>query len=163
MVHLQRKPDRLKVRVLRYMRHPNIVTLIGSCSEARALIYEFLSNGSLDDCLNCKNNTPPLTWQVRTRIICEICSVLIFLHSNKPYPVVHDDLKPENILLDSNFISKLSDFGICRLLMQSSISATTVYRQTQPKGTFLYMDPEFLATGKLTTHSDVYSFGVIML
>jgi serine/threonine protein kinase len=152
------------------VRHPNLVTLIGACREAFGLVYEFLPNGSLEDRLACTNNTPPLTWQVRTKIICEMCSALIFLHSNKPHPVVHGDLKPGNILLDANFVSKLGDFGICRLLSQSSTTTTTtraittkLHRTTTPKGTFAYMDPEFLSTGELTPRSDVYSFGIIIL
>lgn len=153
----------LQAAVLSKVRHPNLVTLIGACSESWALVYEFLPNGSLEDRLACMNNTPPLTWQVRTRIIAEICSALIFLHSNKPHPVVHGDLKPDNILLDANFVSKLGDFGICRLIIQSSTTTATLYRHTHPKGTFTYMDPEFLITGELTPQSDVYSFGIIIL
>lgn len=144
------------------MRHPNLVTLIGACSETCALVYEYLPNGSLEDRLACMNNSVPLTWQARTRILAEICSALIFLHSNNPHPVVHGDLKPANILLDANLVSKISDFGICRLLIQSNTS-TTLYRNTNPKGTFAYLDPEFLSTGELTPQSDVYSFGIIIL
>ncbi|XP_006647651.2 U-box domain-containing protein 33-like isoform X1 [Oryza brachyantha] len=158
-----------EVAVLSRVRHPNLVTLIGACREAFGLVYEFLPNGSLEDCLACLNNTPPLTWQVRTKIIYEMCSALTFLHSNKPHPVVHGDLKPANILLDANFVSKLGDFGICRLLIKSNTTAaaaaatTTMYRTTTPKGTFAYMDPEFLTTGELTPRSDVYSLGIIIL
>ncbi|PUZ76958.1 hypothetical protein GQ55_1G331800 [Panicum hallii var. hallii] len=160
-----------EVAVLGRVRHPNLVTLIGSCQEASGLVYEFLPNGSLEDRLACINNTPPLTWQVRTKIICEMCSALIFLHSNQPHPVVHGDLKPGNILLDANFVSKLGDFGICRLLSQSNTAmsnttrsiTTKLHRTTTPKGTFAYMDPEFLSTGELTPRSDVYSFGIIIL
>ncbi|CAL9113428.1 unnamed protein product [Musa acuminata var. zebrina] len=151
-----------EVSVLSKVRHPNLVTLIGACSDVLALIYEFLPNGSLEDCLACINSTPPLTWQVRTRIIGEICSALIFLHSNKPHAVVHGDLKPDNILLDSNLVSKLGDFGICRFLIESNTSATP-YHKTHPKGTIAYIDPEFLATGELTPQSDVYAFGIIIL
>ncbi|CAL9146172.1 unnamed protein product [Musa hybrid cultivar] len=151
-----------EVAVLSKVRHPNLVTLIGACSDVLALIYEFLPNGSLEDCLACINSTPPLTWQVRTRIIGEICSALIFLHSNKPHAVVHGDLKPDNILLDCNLVSKLGDFGICRFLIESNTSATP-YHKTHPKGTIAYIDPEFLATGELTPQSDVYAFGIIIL
>ncbi|KAJ6840817.1 U-box domain-containing protein 33-like isoform X1 [Iris pallida] len=151
-----------EVNTLSRVRHPNLVTLIGACSERWALIYEFLPCGSLEDRLDCKNNSPPLTWQARTRIATEICSALIFLHSNKPHSVVHGDLKPDNIFLDANLVSKLGDFGICRLILQSTTTAT-LYCQTTPKGTFAYMDPEFQATGELTPQSDVYSFGVILL
>ncbi|KAM0864691.1 hypothetical protein ACQ4PT_043758 [Festuca glaucescens] len=154
-----------EVAVLSRVRHPNLVTLIGSCREAFGLVYEFLPNGSLEERLACTNNTPPLTWQVRTRIIYEMRSALTFLHSNKPHPVVHGDLKPANILLDANLVSKLGDFGICRLLIQSNNSANTtkLYRTTTPRGTFAYMDPEFMSTGELTPRSDVYSFGIIIL
>lgn len=148
--------------VLSKVRHPNLVILIGACLEKRALVYEFLCNGCLEDRLVCKDNTAPLTWQVRTRIAAEICSALTFLHSNKPHTIVHGDLKPANILLDSNFVSKLGDFGICRLLLQSN-DTTNLFRETHPKGTFVYMDPEFISTGQLTPRSDTYSFGVILL
>ncbi|XP_021281280.1 U-box domain-containing protein 33 isoform X2 [Herrania umbratica] len=148
-----------EVDVLSKMRHPNLVTLIGACPEAWTLIYEYLPNGSLEDRLNCRDNSPPLSWQTRIRIATELCSVLIFLQSSKPHGIVHGDLKPANILLDANFVTKLSDFGICRLVNND----TTVCCRTDPKGTFVYMDPEFLATGELTPKADVYSFGVILL
>lgn len=147
------------------LRHPNIVTLIGACPEVWALIYEYLPNGSLEDRLNCKNNTPPLSWKTRILIAAELCSALTFLHSCRPQGIIHGDLKPANILLDANFVSKLSDFGICRQLHKDGFSEnnTTLCCRTDPKGTFIYIDPEFLATGELTSKSDVYSFGIILL
>ncbi|OAY83773.1 U-box domain-containing protein 33 [Ananas comosus] len=145
--------------VLSKVRHPNLVTLIGACPEAWALVYEFLPNGSLEDRLSCKNNTPPLTWQARTRIATEMCSALIFLHTHKPLTVIHGDLKPANILLDANFVSQLGDFGICRLL--ESNANTILFRCTHPMGTFVYMDPEFLASGELRPCSDVYSYEIL--
>ncbi|XP_078155684.1 U-box domain-containing protein 70-like isoform X2 [Carex rostrata] len=152
-----------EITILTKVRHPNLVTLMGSCSEVSALVYEYLSNGSLEDRLTCANNTPPLTWQARTRIIGEICLALIFLHSNKPHLVVHGDLKPENILLDTNLVSKLSDFGISRLLKQPDTNATAFFQTMNPAGTFSYMDPEYLSTGILTPKSDIYSLGIIIL
>jgi len=153
-----------QVNVLSKMRHPNLITLVGACPEAWTLIYEYLPNGSLEDRLSCKDNSPPLSWQTRIRIATELCSVLIFLHSSKPHSIVHGDLKPANILLDENFVTKLSDFGICRLLdhKEGSSNNTTICR-TDPKGTFVYMDPEFVSTGELSPKSDVYSFGIILL
>lgn len=153
-----------QVDVLSKLRHPNLITLIGACPESWGLVYEYLPNGSLEDRLVCKDNTPPLSWQTRIRIAAELCSALIFLHSCKPHSIVHGDLKPSNILLDANLVSKLSDFGICRILSNrsSSDNATQLWR-TDPKGTFVYMDPEFLASGELTPKSDVYSFGIILM
>ncbi|OWM88201.1 U-box domain-containing protein 33 [Punica granatum] len=154
-----------EVDVLSKVRHPNLVTLIGSCPEAWALIYEFLPNGSLEDRLSCRDNSPPLSWQTRVRIAAEMCSALIFLHSSKPHSIVHGDIKPANVLLDAHFVSKLGDFGICRFLHrdQSSSNNTTLLCRTEPKGTFAYMDPEFFSTGELSTKSDAYSFGIILL
>lgn len=149
------------MNVLGKLRHPNLVNLIGACPEAWALVYEFLPNGSLEDRLTCNDKTPPLTWQTRIRVAGEICSALNFLHSNKRLSVVHGDLKPANILLDANLVSKLGDFGICRLVQSSN--TTTLYRCTHAMGTFVYMDPEFLASGDITPLSDVYSFGIILL
>jgi serine/threonine protein kinase len=97
--------------MLSKVRHPNLVTLIGACPETWALVYEFLDNGSLEDRLSCKGDASPLTWQARTRIAAEVCSALIFLHSTDELSLIHGDLKPSNILLDSNFVSRLGDFG----------------------------------------------------
>ncbi|KAF0915853.1 hypothetical protein E2562_039178 [Oryza meyeriana var. granulata] len=135
------------------MRHPNLMTLIGSCPDAFGLVYEFLPNGSLEDQLSRKKNMPPLTWQMRTRIIGEICSALTFIHSHKPHPVVHGDLNPAKILLDINFVSNLQ---VSQLPKKYSTRNNT-------SGTSSYIDPEYLSTGELTPHSDVYSFDIIIL
>ena len=153
----------LQVAILSRVRHPHLVTLLGACLESSTLVYEFLPNGSLEDFLVCAEKRLNLPWQTRIRIIAEICSALTFLHKNKPHPVVHGDLKPANILLDVNLVSKISDFGISRHLLQSSTNNTTMYRTMHPMGTLQYMDPEFFATGELTCQSDVYSFGIVVL
>ena len=154
-----------QVRALSQLTHPNLVRLIGYCSEASVLVYEYYPNGNLEDRLNCKNESTPLSWQTRIHIVTELCSVLVYLHSRKPHSIVHGDLKPSNILLDANFKSKLSDFGLCRILCHERRSSndTTLCHFTDPKGTFHYVDPEFCETRKLTRKSDVYSFGVILL
>lgn len=154
-----------QVQVLSQLRHPNLVKFIGSCPEAFALIYEYLPNGSLEDRLRCKDNSPPLSWQTRISIAAELCSVLVYLHSSKPHSIVHGNLKPSNILLDANFVCKLSDFGICRVLCheQGSNNNTTVCCVTVQKGDAPYIDPEFLETGVHTMNSDVSSFGIILL
>lgn len=151
----------VQVDVLSKLRHPHLVTLIGACSEACALIYEYLPNGNLEDRLNCEGNTPPLSWQVRIRIATELCSALIFLHSSTPTSIVHGDLKPGNVLLDANLSCKLSEFGIC--LADHNTRNITQYHKTDPKGTFPYLDPHFLTTGELSPKSDTYAFGIILL
>ncbi|XP_022770444.1 U-box domain-containing protein 33-like [Durio zibethinus] len=134
-------------------RHPNLVTLIGACPDIWALIYEYVPNGSLEDRLNCRNDTPPLSSQTRIRIATELCSTLMFLHSSKPHSVVHGNLKPGNILLDANFGCKLSDFGARRALSLLENSSNE-----HP-----YLDPDFLNTGRLSHSLDLYPFGIILL
>ncbi|KAI5013905.1 hypothetical protein ZWY2020_055295 [Hordeum vulgare] len=129
-----------EVSILRQGRHPNIVNCIGKCSEVSALVYEWLPKGNLQDHIVCANGSPPLSWQIRTQIIGEICSALLFLHSREPHALVHGDLRPCNIFVDANFRSKICNF--------------------EP-GCHIWT--EFLTTGELTPLSDVYSLGVIIL
>ncbi|KAK8557912.1 hypothetical protein V6N13_008740 [Hibiscus sabdariffa] len=137
------------------LRHPNLVTLIGACPRERVLIYEYVSNGSLEDHLNCRNDMPPLSWQSRMHIATQLCSTLLFLHSGK---LVHGNLKPGNILLDDNFGCRLTDFGVCRALSLLENSSTTESSNSNP-----YLDPDFRNT-KIVSHSmDLYSFGIIVL
>jgi serine/threonine protein kinase len=144
------------------VRHPNLVTLIGTCPEFRSIVYEYVQNGSLEDRLACKDNTSPLPWQIRTRIAADICSTLIFLRSNKPC-IIHGNLKPSKVLLDANLVSKLGDLGILHMIPQNEHPAHAIRLCNNPMGTSVYMDPDFLKTGKLTPESDVYSFGIILL
>jgi serine/threonine protein kinase len=60
-------------------------------------------------------------------------------------------------------VSKLSDFGISCLLLESSVTGSEAHFTTQPMGTPAYMDPEFFGTGELTPQSDTYSFGITIL
>jgi serine/threonine protein kinase len=145
------------------MRHPNLVTLIGVCREAKVLVFEFMPNGSLEDCLQCKHQTKPLSWQMRIRIAADICTGLIFLHSNKPKGIAHGDLKPDNVLLDTSFVCKLADFWISRSLDLTNTTVTPYHLTNQIKGTMGYMDPGYTTSGELTAQSDVYSFGVVLM
>ncbi|KAK4792855.1 hypothetical protein SAY86_023290 [Trapa natans] len=152
-----------EVEVLSCIRHPNMVLLLGVCPEFGCLVYEYMANGSLEDRLLCRGGTPPLSWQLRFKIAAEIGTGLLFLHQTKPEPLVHRDLKPANILLDSNFVSKISDVGLARLVPPSVSDTVTQYRMTSTAGTFCYIDPEYQQTGMLGVKSDIYSLGIIFL
>ncbi|XVE88674.1 hypothetical protein DITRI_Ditri19aG0088100 [Diplodiscus trichospermus] len=152
-----------EVEVLSCMRHPHMVLLIGACPEYGCLVYEYMENGSLEDRLFRKDNTPSIPWKIRFRIAAEIASGLLFLHQAKPEPLVHRDLKPANILLDRNYASKISDVGLARLVPASFADGTTEYHLTAARGTFCYIDPEYQQSGMLGVKSDLYSFGVLLL
>nr|AID16034.1 putative universal stress protein [Catharanthus roseus] len=152
-----------EVEVLSCIRHPHMVLLLGACPEYGCLVYEYMSNGSLEDRLFRRGNTPPLSWQHRFRIAAEIGMGLLFLHQTKPEPLVHRDLKPANILLDRNYVSKISDVGLARLVPPSVADNVTQYRMTSTAGTFCYIDPEYQQTGMLGVKSDIYSLGIIFL
>ncbi|MQL85607.1 hypothetical protein Taro_018129, partial [Colocasia esculenta] len=152
-----------EVEVLSCIRHPNMVLLLGACPEYGCLVYEYMQNGSLDDRLFRRGGTPALPWQLRFRIAAEIGTGLLFLHQTKPEPLVHRDLKPGNILLDRNFVSKISDVGLARLVPPKVSDDVTQYRMTSTAGTFCYIDPEYQQTGMLGIKSDVYSLGVLLL
>ncbi|KAL5991955.1 hypothetical protein ACLOJK_012867 [Asimina triloba] len=152
-----------EVYLLSKFWHPHLVTLIGVCPEAWSLVYEYLPNGTLQDRLFHKTSAPALTWKTRTRMVAEVASALLFLHSFKPKKIIHSDLKLENILLDSEFRCKICDFGISRLAPEGSSRCPSFRRTAEPKCAFPYMDPEYQRTGELATKSDVYSFGIIVL
>ncbi|CAN6237569.1 unnamed protein product [Urochloa humidicola] len=157
-----RKQFQQEIEVLSCMRHPNMVLLLGACPEYGCLVYEYMDYGSLEDRLCRRGKTLPIPWSVRFRIAADIATGLLFLHQAKPEPLVHRDLKPANILLDHNFVSKISDVGLARLVPQSAADVTQ-YRMTSTAGTFCYIDPEYQQTGMLTTMSDIYSFGIMLL
>ena len=152
----------LQIEVLSCIRHPNMVLLLGACPEYGILVYEYMGKGSLDDCIFRKGNTPALSWQLRFRIAAEIATGLLFLHQTKPEPIVHRDLKPGNILLDHNYVSKIGDVGLARLVPAVAENVTQI-RMTSAAGTFCYIDPEYQQTGMLGVKSDVYSLGILLL
>ncbi|XP_042466190.1 U-box domain-containing protein 52-like [Zingiber officinale] len=152
-----------EIEVLSCIRHPHMVLLLGACPEYGCIVYEYMANGSLEDRLFRRGNTPAIPWQYRFRIAAEIATALLFLHRMKPEPLVHRDLKPANILLDRNYVSKIGDVGLARLVPPSVADSVTQYRVTSTAGTFCYIDPEYQQTGMLGVKSDIYSLGVMLL
>ncbi|KAL0538120.1 hypothetical protein IC582_027119 [Cucumis melo] len=150
-VEFQREVDALSK-----LRHPNLATLIGVCPEACILVYDYFPNGNLEDRLACKDNSSPLSWKTRILIATDLCSALIFIHSNKICKIVHGDMKPSNVLLDANYVPKLAGFGICHFLTHDEKSS---YNENLSVGHDAMGNHEF----PLTTAFDVYSFGMVLL
>lgn len=147
----------MQVHLLSCIRHPNIIHILGACPENGCLVYEYMDNGSLEDRLFQRGNTPVIPWQLKFQIAAEIGTGLLFLHQTKPEPLVHRDLKPGNILLDYNYVSKIFDVGLARLVPPSVADSVTQYHMTSAAGTFCYIDPEYQQTGMLGIKSVIYS------
>ncbi|XP_010467886.1 PREDICTED: U-box domain-containing protein 34-like [Camelina sativa] len=160
----EKKQEFLKeVEVLSQLRHPHVVLLLGACPENGCLVYEYLENGSLEEYIFHRNNKPPLPWFIRFRVIFEVACGLAFLHSSKPQPIVHRDLKPGNILLNRNYVSKIADVGLAKLVTDVAPDNVTMYRHSVLAGTLHYIDPEYHRTGTIRPKSDLYAFGITIL
>lgn len=153
----------LQVEVLSQLHHPNIVLLLGACPESACLVYQYMENGSLEDYIYHWNGKSQPPWFVRFRIAFEIACGLAFLHNAKPDPIVHRDLKPGNILLDRNYVSKIGDVGLAKIISEVVPDSMTEYRDSIIAGTLFYMDPEYQRTGTIRPKSDLYAFGIIIL
>ncbi|KAJ4707068.1 Receptor-like kinase [Melia azedarach] len=146
--------------------HVNIVTFLGFCYEKkkRALIYEFMPNGSLDRFV-CDQETsstkPKLEWRTMYQIAVGIARGLEYLHRGCTVRIVHFDIKPHNILLDEDFRPKISDFG----LSKQSQKKESIISMLDARGTVGYIAPEvFCRTfGRVSHKSDVYSYGMMIL
>ncbi|KAL5226181.1 hypothetical protein ABZP36_012820 [Zizania latifolia] len=152
-----------EVEILSKLHHPNLVLLLGFCPEIGCLVYEYMENGSLEDQLINNKGHRSLHWFLRFQIIFEVGCGLAFLHATKPEPIVHRDLKPGNILLDKNFVSKIGDVGLGKLISDLVPEGLTEYRDTTVAGTLYYMDPEYQLTGTVRPKSDIYAMGIIIL
>ncbi|KAJ0781640.1 putative transferase, protein kinase RLK-Pelle-RLCK-VIIa-2 family [Helianthus annuus] len=147
-----------EVNFLGKFSHPNLVKLVGYCSEDREflLVYEYMQKGSLENHLF--KSPEPLPWSTRIKIATGAAQGLAFLHTTEK-TVIYRDFKSANILLDGDFNAKLSDFGLAKLGPSNGASHVS----TRVVGTYGYAAPEYIATGHLYVRSDVYGFGVVLL
>lgn len=152
---------KVEVEAIGRVRHKNLVRLLGYCAEGahRMLVYEFVDNGNLEQWLHGDvGPCSPLTWEIRMNIILGTAKGLTYLHEGLEPKVVHRDIKSSNILLSKQWNSKVSDFGLAKLL-----SPESSYITTRVMGTFGYVAPEYASTGMLNERSDVYSFGILIM
>ncbi|GMJ04455.1 hypothetical protein like AT1G70740 [Hibiscus trionum] len=149
-----------EARLLARVQHRNVVNILGYCvhGQEKLLVYEFVTNESLDKLLFKSNRKSELDWKRRHEIISGVARGLLYLHEDSHNRIIHRDIKAGNILIDDKWIPKIADFGMARLFPEDQ-----THVNTRVAGTNGYMAPEYVMNGRLSAKADVFSFGVVVL
>lgn len=154
-----------EVEIISRLHHCHIVPLLGYCSislgkqNERLLIFEYLLNGNLRDCLDGQK---PLDWDTRVAIALGAARGLEYLHEAAAPRILHRDVKSTNILLDDDWKAKVTDLGMAKRLSTDGFPSCSSSPE-RIQGTFGYFAPEYAIVGKGSLKSDVFSFGVVLL
>ncbi|KAL2902552.1 Cysteine-rich receptor-like protein kinase 10, partial [Bienertia sinuspersici] len=150
-----------EVLLLAKLQHKSLVRLMGFClaKNEKILVYEFVSNKSLDCFLFDSGKKGVLIWSIRYNIIRGVARGMLYLHEDCHDRIVHRDLKAANVLLDVEMNPKVADFGLARVCAFEQTHVDT----SRVAGTIGYIAPEYMFHGQFSTKSDVYSFGVLIL
>ncbi|GAU14788.1 hypothetical protein TSUD_50000 [Trifolium subterraneum] len=147
--------------------HVNVVRLLGFCLDGskKALLYEFMPNGSLEKFIYEEKNPLKDDRQLDGKTLYDIAvgvaRGLEYLHRGCNTRILHFDIKPHNILLDEDFCPKISDFGLAKICLRKDSIVSIV----GARGTPGYIAPELFSRsfGGVSHKSDVYSYGMMVL
>uniref|UniRef100_A0A251UDG8 Protein kinase domain-containing protein n=1 Tax=Helianthus annuus TaxID=4232 RepID=A0A251UDG8_HELAN len=131
----------------RNLRHRNLLKIITSCSSIdfqgnpfKALVYEFMPNGSLHDWLHSSGNTSRLNLLQMIKILIDVANALDYIHNHCLPTIIHGDLKPTRFL-----------------------GTSYQNNSTGIRGTMGYIAPEYGLGSEMTSNGDIYSFGILVL
>ncbi|XP_022735622.1 probable serine/threonine-protein kinase PBL1 [Durio zibethinus] len=176
-----------EVRSLSHITHPNLVALLGYCENEDEcfLVYEQCHHGNLSEWLYGKDKV--LSWIQRLKIAIDRARGLWFLHTYQEAALfiaisryvqdqgIHYFLtafnhlsslilhmmvfwQPTNILINDKFQAKLADFGLSKVTDIGQSHVNSEFR-----GTFGYVDPEYRRNHRVNDSGHVYSFGMVLL
>ena len=147
---------RSEVLVMSRLHHPNILLLVGACSDFPHLciVTEYLRHGSLYDALHARDRKELITSHLQVQWLSETASGMNYLHQQG---LMHRDLKSLNVLLDDVWHAKLCDFGLAKVLGDASQQRN----MTSGIGSILWMAPELLMEDEYSFSADVYSWGIV--
>uniref|UniRef100_A0A7N0ZS91 non-specific serine/threonine protein kinase n=1 Tax=Kalanchoe fedtschenkoi TaxID=63787 RepID=A0A7N0ZS91_KALFE len=158
-------------KILRRIRHRNLLSVITSCSsldskgnDFKALVFDFMSNGSLDNRLHSVDRHQEirvLTLAKRLEIAIDVGCALDYLHNGCETLIVHCDVKPSNILLDEDMVAHVGDFGLAKLLLGDFSGEESM--STALRGSIGYIAPEYGMGAAVSPQGDIYSYGILLL
>ncbi|XP_068883618.1 interleukin-1 receptor-associated kinase-like 2 isoform X2 [Aphelocoma coerulescens] len=140
--------------------HINILQLLGFSVETglHCLMYPYLPNGSLQNKLQCHDDSAPLTWETRISISIGVVRAVEYLHN---FGILHGNIKSSNVLLDENFTPKLGHSGL-RLHSSDKKSEYAVMKTKVLQASLTYLPEDFVRHGQLTEKVDIFSCGVVL-
>jgi eukaryotic-like serine/threonine-protein kinase len=140
-------------QILARLKHPHIATLQdgGMAEDGRLFMVMDLVVGRPITHW-CRERRSPL--RKRLELFIAVCDALAYAHRKL---VVHRDIKPNNVFVTEEGEVKLLDFGVARLLDQTSRDETRHGALTPG-----YAAPEQLTGGQITTATDVYALGTLL-
>jgi Leucine-rich repeat (LRR) protein len=121
------------------IRHRNLVKVLYAYAgvdlqgdDFRALVYEFMINGSLEEWLHPNQTLDQevdgprnLNLIQRLNVAIDVANALDYLHNQCKMPIVHCDLKPSNVLLDGDMTAHVGDFGLLKFLSEASCQSSS--------------------------------------
>uniref|UniRef100_A0A2N9FHS0 Protein kinase domain-containing protein n=1 Tax=Fagus sylvatica TaxID=28930 RepID=A0A2N9FHS0_FAGSY len=150
------------IRQLGKIRHENLIPLRAFYQGKRGeklLIFDYLPHRNLHDLLyETRAGKPVLNWARRHKIALGIARGLAYLHTGLEVPITHGNVRSKNVLVDEFFVSRLTEFGLDKIMIPSVADEIVALAKTDG-----YKAPELQRMKKCNSRTDVYAYGILLL